>query len=76
MPAPFIREDNDSNGENVFAKREGCTEKRKKPPFDMDKLQYIPYSSTGYYNDIKGIVKWNLPIIVNELFESKVPKGS
>jgi len=35
-------------------------------PFDMDKLQYIPYSDSGYYNDIKRIVRNNLPIILKE----------
>jgi len=33
-------------------------------PFDMDKLQWIPYSDTGYYNDIKSIIKTNLPEIL------------
>lgn len=33
-------------------------------PFDMDKLQYIPYSNSGYYNDIKSIVKNNLRAIL------------
>ena len=36
-------------------------------PFDMDKLQYIPYSNSAYYNDIKGIMKRNLPVIVEQL---------
>ncbi len=35
-------------------------------PFDMDKLQWIPYSTSGYYNDIKGIIRNNLPTILNE----------
>lgn len=39
---------------------------KKQVPFDMDKLQWIPYSSTGYYNDIKSIMKNNIPeILVN-----------
>ena len=39
---------------------------KKQIPFDMDKLQYIPYSETGYYNDIKSIMKNNIPeILVN-----------
>lgn len=36
-------------------------------PFDMDKLQWIPYSSTGYYNKIKSIMKNNIPEILKEL---------
>ena len=36
-------------------------------PFDMDKLQYIPYSNSGYYNNIKGIMKNNIPVIVGQL---------
>lgn len=36
-------------------------------PFDMDKLQYIPYSQNGYYNNIKRIVRNNLPEIVKKL---------
>lgn len=70
-PFLLIREDKDGNAEKVFAKREEHVNTREHPPFDMDKLQYIPYSSTGYYNDIKGIVKRHLPVIVNELLESR-----
>lgn len=33
----------------------------------MDKLQYIPYSATGYYNSIKSIVRNHLPEIVKKL---------
>jgi len=36
-------------------------------PFDMDKLQYIPYSNSGYYNDIKSIIRNNVPVIVEQL---------
>ena len=36
-------------------------------PFDMDKLQYIPYPNSGYYNSIKGIMKNNIPVIVEQL---------
>ncbi|WP_302613833.1 hypothetical protein [uncultured Bacteroides sp.] len=36
-------------------------------PFDMDKLQYIPYSNSGYYNNIKGIMRNNIPVIVEHL---------
>ncbi len=42
-----------------------------KIPFDMDKLQYIPYSGTGYYNDIKQIVKNNLPEILKVKYNEK-----
>lgn len=42
-------------------------DKGKAIPFDMDKLQYIPYSNSGYYNDIKAIMRNHLPIIINEL---------
>lgn len=37
-------------------------------PFDIDKLQWIPYSSTGYYNDIKSIMKNNIPEILVKKF--------
>lgn len=40
-------------------------------PFDMDKLQYIPYSNSGYYNTIKGIMKNNIPVIVEQLRNSQ-----
>ena len=42
-------------------------DKGKIIPFDMDKLQYIPYSNSGYYNDIKSILKNNIPVIVEQL---------
>lgn len=42
-------------------------DKGKILPFDMDKLQYIPYSNSGYYNDIKSILKNNIPVIVEQL---------
>ena len=41
--------------------------KGKIVPFDMDKLQYIPYSNSGYYNDIKSIIRNNIPVIVEQL---------
>ncbi len=31
-----------------------------KSPFDMDKLQYLPYPTQGYYNEIKSKVSNNL----------------
>lgn len=37
-------------------------------PFDMDKLQWIPYSSSGYYNDIKNIMRNNIPEILKERY--------
>lgn len=42
-------------------------DKDKRIPFDLDKLQYIPYSNSGYYNDIKSILKNNIPVIVEQL---------
>lgn len=42
-------------------------DKGKIVPFDMDKLQYIPYSNSGYYNDIKNIIRNNIPVIVEQL---------
>lgn len=42
-------------------------DKGKIIPFDMDKLQYIPYSNSGYYNDIKSILRNNIPVIVEQL---------
>lgn len=41
--------------------------KGKIVPFDMDKLQYIPYSNSGYYNDIKRIIRNHIPVIVEQL---------
>lgn len=41
--------------------------KEKDVPFDLDKLQYIPYSNSGYYNDIKSIMRNNIPVIVAKL---------
>lgn len=38
-------------------------------PFDMDKLQWIPYSSSGYYTDIKNIMKNNIPEILKENYD-------
>lgn len=42
---------------------------KEQVPFDMDKLQWIPYSSSGYYNDIKNIIRNNLPIILKENYD-------
>ena len=41
-------------------------------PFDMDKLQYIPYPNSGYYNRIKGIMRNNLPVIIEQLRNQNV----
>lgn len=57
-PIFLIRADNDE-------------EKGNKVPFDMDKLQYIPYSSTGYYNSIKTILRNHLPIIASEISSAR-----
>ena len=42
-------------------------DKGKIVPFDLDKLQYIPYSNSGYYNDIKAIMRNNIPVIVEQM---------
>ena len=68
-PIFLIKQDNDDKPEKVFIKNDEYIKNNGQVPFDMDKLQYIPYSSTGYYNDIKGIVKRNLPVIVKELLD-------
>lgn len=41
----------------------------KIPPFDMDKLQYIPYNKSIYYSAIKGIVLRNLTILLKDDFK-------
>lgn len=41
--------------------------KGKKIPFDLDKLQYIPYSNSGYYNDIKAIMRHHIPVIIEQI---------
>ena len=70
-PMLLIKEDNDKMPDKCFSPDEESIKNNKRPPFDMDKLQYIPYSMTGYYNDIKRIVKNNLPTIVNEYLAEK-----
>lgn len=42
---------------------------KEQVPFDMDKLQWIPYSSSGYYNDIKNIMKNNIPTMLKENYD-------
>lgn len=46
-------------------------DKGKIIPFDMDKLQYIPYSNSGYYNEIKSIMRINIPEIVKKISHKK-----
>lgn len=46
-------------------------DKGKIIPFDMDKLQYIPYSNSGYYNDIKSIMRINIPEIIKKISHKK-----
>ncbi len=41
---------------------------RRKPPFDMDKVQYIPFQKKTYYTSIKGIISNNLPTILKKRF--------
>jgi nucleoside 2-deoxyribosyltransferase len=41
---------------------------KKTAPFDMDKLQYIPFQDKTYYSSIKGIINNNLPTILTEQF--------
>jgi nucleoside 2-deoxyribosyltransferase len=40
----------------------------KKAPFDMDKLQYIPFAEDSYYSSIKSIVTNNVTEILKEQF--------
>ncbi len=39
---------------------------RKRPPFDMDKLQYIPFNKKTHYTSIKSVITNNLPTILEE----------
>lgn len=41
---------------------------KTKVPFDMDKLQYVPYPKDGYYNAIKSTVNLNLTEILKKEF--------
>lgn len=62
-PMILIKEDNDKAN---LPFDEVKLDVKKQVPFDMDKLQWIPYSSTGYYNAIKTIMKNNIPeILIN-----------
>ena len=53
----LIRSNNDAKPDRVFVENEEYVKSGGRVPFDMDKLQYIPYSATGYYNSIKSIIK-------------------
>lgn len=63
----LIRSNDDSKPDKVFGENEEYVKSGGRVPFDMDKLQYIPYSATGYYNSIKSIVKNHLPEIAKKL---------
>lgn len=63
----LIRSNDDSKPDKVFVENEEYVKSGGRVPFDMDKLQYIPYSATGYYNSIKSIVRNHLPEIVKKL---------
>ena len=63
----LIRSNNDAKPDSVFVENEEYVKSGGRVPFDMDKLQYIPYSETGYYNNIKSIVRNHLPEIAKKL---------
>lgn len=63
----LIRSNDDSKPDKVFVENEEYVKSGGRVPFDMDKLQYIPYSASGYYNSIKSIVRNHLPEIVKKL---------
>lgn len=66
-PDSEIRKDHDEDVKSVF---EECDlNLAKGVPFDMDKLQYISYSITGYYNDLKGILRRNLSDILEKVYD-------
>jgi hypothetical protein len=53
----------------LLIKREDDFDENGNPvtlPFDMDKLQYIPYQESNYYSGIKSIVINNLPKILEK----------
>ena len=66
-PMLLLRSNNDAKPDKVFVENEEYVRSGGHVPFDMDKLQYIPYSATGYYNDIKRIVRNHLPEIAKKL---------
>lgn len=63
----LIRSNNDAKPDKVFVENEEYVKSGGHVPFDMDKLQYIPYSVSGYYNSIKSIVRNHLPEIAKKL---------
>lgn len=67
----LIRSDNDAKPDKVFVENEEYVKSGGRVPFDMDKLQYIPYSATGYYNSIKSIMRNNLPEIAKKVGQTK-----
>lgn len=72
--------DHTACNENVsfeIAYAEGCEKSiiiiknnkdKKKAPFDMDKLQYIPFADDAYYSSIKSITENNVTEILKEQF--------
>lgn len=66
-PMLLLRSNNDAKPDKVFVENEEYVKNGEHVPFDMDKLQYIPYSASGYYNSIKSIVRNHLPEIVKKL---------
>ena len=65
-PMILIKEDNDY-AKVPFDKNEEY-DSNSNVPFDMDKLQWIPYERYGYYNKIKSIIKINLPEILKQKY--------
>jgi len=49
----------------ILIKREGDD---TTPPFDMEKMQWIPYDGDSYYNSIKSIINNNLKSILENRF--------
>lgn len=64
-PIILINEENDRK-EKPFD--EAKLDTKKQIPFDMDKMQWIPYSASGYYNSIKKIMKRNISEILKQNF--------
>ena len=71
-PTILIKANPDSDIRGIFD--EAGLDVNKGIPFDMDKMQYIPYSLTGYYNDIKTIIKNNVPEILNKEYGIEIIK--
>ena len=63
----LIRQEEMPDTGDIFQEDASAIENAKPVPFDMDKLQWIPYTATGYYNDIKDILRRNLPVMVDQL---------